>query len=233
MNQSLRSTEPCTADGVATAADLSEVRWARRLYAFFAPWYDAFRAVWSAWTRAAEKELDQLFAERIGPRTRILELAPGTGVNLVRLFRCARQFCSYAGVDVSEKMLKRAQKKACGDPRIAFRVGDATNLSEIHGRFDFIVSTWFLSHLPSPQETMAATVELLAPGGTAAFLFFSAPDHLALRWPLALAGRVLFRARFVEVEPIRRRPWLERMSRHAGGMATLAVFRCPEAGSSS
>jgi ubiquinone/menaquinone biosynthesis C-methylase UbiE len=57
----------------------------RAVYHWVAPFYDAFRVVWSRLTLPIERELDRLFRERIGPEARILELAPGTGINVLRL----------------------------------------------------------------------------------------------------------------------------------------------------
>jgi ubiquinone/menaquinone biosynthesis C-methylase UbiE len=89
-----------------------EPEWARRLYRWFALVYDPFRALWSVWTRGAEDDLDRLFGQHIDERSRILELAPGTGINLQRLFRCAPGFETYLGIDVSEAMLKRARRRS-------------------------------------------------------------------------------------------------------------------------
>jgi SAM-dependent methyltransferase len=198
--------------------------WARRLYRRMAPVYDPIRSVWSRWTRSVEEELDRLFSERVGPETRIVELAPGTGINIERLLRCAPRFHSYLGIDISPDMLARAREKTGGDPRFELRIGDATKLSEIEESFDFVVCTWLLSHLEDPGRAVAKAVDKLAPGGTAVFVFFTAPDRAVVRWPLRPAVRA-FRARFVNPETIRRLPHLECLTRHAGGIATLAVFR--------
>lgn len=203
-----------------------EVERTRRLYRRVAPFYDAFRSVWSRWTRPAEGALDRLFRERIGPETRVLELAPGTGINLERLVRCAPGFASYLGIDSSEHMLVRARRKARGDPRIELRVGDATDLDAIEGSFGLLVCTWLLSHLDTPAETVRAALSKLAPGGTAAFVFLTAPRGALLRRALERLGGPLG-YRFVDAESIRALPNLERLESCAGGMATLAVFQAP------
>ena len=64
----------------------------RTLYRRIAPFYDTFRSAWSRLTLPVEQELDRLFREQIGQDTRILELAPGTGINIARLFREAKHF---------------------------------------------------------------------------------------------------------------------------------------------
>jgi ubiquinone/menaquinone biosynthesis C-methylase UbiE len=201
----------------------------RAVYRWAAPFYDAFRAAWSHLTRPIERELDRLFRERTGPDTRILELAPGTGINVVRLLREAPRFASYLGIDASEDMLARAQPRAQDDPRIALRLGDATDLSAVDGTFDFIVCTWMLSHLDAPAETVRAALAKLAPGGTAIFVFFSQPSFVPLRWILDRLGHV-FRYRLLQPEMLTDLPYLEASSSCAAGMATLAVFRCPPGG---
>jgi ubiquinone/menaquinone biosynthesis C-methylase UbiE len=206
----------------------AEVEQTRRLYHRVAPLYDGFRSLWSRWTRPAEETLDRLFQERIGSGTRILELAPGTGINVERLLRCAPGFAAYLGIDSSEEMLARAREKARVDPRIELRIGDATDLRSVEGSFDFVVCTWLLSHLDAPADTVRDVCSRLSPGGTAAFVFFTKPTG-------ALIGRVLerlggpFHYRLVDTEAIQTLPNLERLETCAGGMATLAVFRTPAA----
>ena len=196
----------------------------RLVYRFFAPVYDAFRVQWGRWTHEAEQELDRLFSERIGERTRILELAPGTGVNLERLFRRASGFASYLGIDASPEMLAHARRKAEGDPRVELRLGDVRDLSGAPGPFDFVVSTWLLSHLDEPEAVVRAAVERLAPGGTAAFLFTTRPDSAWVRAPLEWIFRV-GAASYLDAERLRPLPHFERRATYAGGIATLALFR--------
>jgi SAM-dependent methyltransferase len=213
-------------DHLANGHSSAEVERTRRLYHRVAPLYDAFRSLWSRWTRPAEEALDRLIRERVGPATRILELAPGTGINVERLLRCAPAFASYLGIDSSEDMLARARQKARGDSRIDLRVGDATDLRGVEGSFDFIVCTWLLSHLDAPAETVRNALSKLSPGGTAAFVFFTPPDRAMLRRVLACLGGPL-RYRFVDTAAIRTFPKLERTETCAAGMATLALFQAP------
>lgn len=200
-----------------------EVERTRRVYHWIAPVYDLLRSLWSRWTRPAEEELDQLFRERIGPGTRILELAPGTGINIERLLRRAPDFRSYLGIDSSPEMLEKARTRAGGDSRIRLVIGDATDLARVDGDFELVVSTWLLSHLDSPAETVRAAVAKLAPGGTAAFVFFGPARSRFLRWILGvLSGPGCYRS--IDSATIGELPLLERLSSYAGGSATVAVF---------
>ncbi len=211
------------AQGVAGPTSLQAER-TRRVYRRVAPFYDAFRAIWSRWTRPVEEDLDRLFRERIGPDARILELAPGTGINIERLLRCSPAFGSYLGIDSSEEMLARAQVRAHNDERIELRLGDVTDLKDVACTFDFVVSTWLLSHLEAPAATVRDALGKLAPGGSAVFVFFTTARSRLLDAALrGLSGTFSYRA--VDPEPIRQLPGLERISSCAGGIATLAVFR--------
>lgn len=214
----------------ATAASESpspQVTRIRQVYRRFARVYDAFRAIWSRWTRPIEQDLDRLFRERIGPDTRILELAPGTGINIDRLLRCSADFGSYLGIDASEEMLARARPRTRSDERIELRLGDATDLKDVgDGTVDFVVSTWLLSHLDAPAATVRDALTKLAPGGTAAFVFFTTPRWAVLRVVLRTIRRP-FSYDLVDPDPIVGLPDLEHLSTCAGGMATLAVFRAP------
>jgi len=201
----------------------------RNVYRWVAPFYDAFRMAWSRLTLPIERELDRLFRERIGPEARILELAPGTGINVVRLLREAPRFASYLGIDASEDMLARARPRARGDARIRFRLGDATEVASVDGAFDFIICTWMLSHLDAPAETVRAALAKLAPEGTAVFVFFSRPSSMPLRWLLGALGHV-FRYRLLEPAMLTDSSDLEASTSRAAGMATLAVFRRPPRG---
>lgn len=197
----------------------------RRVYRLWAPGYDAFRRVWSRWTLRVEHELDRLFAERIRPGDRVLELAPGTGVNVERLRRRAPDFGRYVGVDASEPMLARARSKADGDARIELRNGDVTRSEDLPaGPFDFVVSTWLLSHLEDPRGVVLDALRRLAPGGTAVFVFSTPPSRRCLRALLAPIYR-LGGARFVDPAQLEAIAGLEELHRAAGGLATLAVFR--------
>lgn len=169
------------------------------------------------------KELDRLFATRIGLGSHVLELAPGTGINLVGLQKQATGFASYLGIDISEAMLKRARRKAGNDPRVRLRLGDATDLSSLDARFDFIVCTWLLSHLDFPAEAVRGAVAKLAPGGTAVFVFFAAPSDALLR-ALGRAFVGSYKGQYVDPASISTIPNLERMTRYASGFATLALF---------
>jgi ubiquinone/menaquinone biosynthesis C-methylase UbiE len=198
-----------------------EPRWARQLYRVGAPVYDGMRKLWSS--GAAERELDRLFATRIGSESRVLELGPGTGINVARLLRHAPDFRSYLGLDVSPHMLKRARRRAEGDPRVGFEIFDIGQLGRLEGDFDFVVCTWLLSHLDDPVDVVREALRRLTAGGTAAFLFFSEPPGSSGRLAMR-AWLGVFRGRAAPLDAIAALPRLESLQRLTGGYAHLAVF---------
>lgn len=199
----------------------------RRFYRLMAWIYDPFRRWWSRRTPEAESELDSLFAKNVHPDSRILELGPGTGVNLDRLQRVAPAFRAYLGVDLSEDMLLRAERRAQGDPRVELRLSDVRDLSTLDGEFDFVVSTWVLSHLEQPEAVVRAALGKLSPGGTAVFLFGTAPRSGVVRAIYKAIWRA-GSARLVDPGPLRQLPGFERTETFGaalGAMATLIVYR--------
>ena len=199
----------------------------RRFYRLTAWLYDPIRRWWNRQTSEAESELDSLFAKHIRPDSRILELGPGTGINLERLYRAAPEFRSYLGIDLSKAMLARAERKVRGGSHAELRQGDICDLSNVEGPFDFVVSTWVLSHLERPEYVVRSALRKLAPGGTGVFLFATAPDSGAQRaFYRAIWGAGS--ARIVDPDPLCKLPGFERLETFPAGLgarATLIVYR--------
>ncbi len=217
--------------------DSERSRSVRRFYRLTAWVYDPIRRWWTGRTSEAESALDSLFRKNIRPSSRILELGPGTGVNLERLYRVSPEFQSYLGIDLSQEMLSRAERKTQGDARVELRLGDVRELPAVGGPFDFVVSTWMLSHLEQPEATVRTALEKLAPGGAAVFLFGSAPQKGLVR----ATYRAIWRAgsaRLVDPGPLCQLPGFERTETFRAAleaMATLIVYRAvppPPAGQS-
>ena len=116
---------------------------------------------------------DELIAELAPPPGgRVLEIACGTGRNLVKLARTYRQAECY-GFDLSAEMLEtadRSVKRAGLENRIRLAKADATNFDPTalfgHARFERIVISYALSMIPPWREAMQRAAECLAPGGS-------------------------------------------------------------------
>ncbi|SEE21574.1 S-adenosylmethionine-diacylgycerolhomoserine-N-methlytransferase [Rhizobiales bacterium GAS188] len=139
---------------------------------------------------------DELIAKLAPPPGgRVLEIACGTGRNLVKLAR-TYPGAEFYGFDVSAEMLdtaRRATKRAGLENRIRLARADATSFDplELFGQasFDRIVISYALSMIPPWREAMRRAAECLAPGGSLHIVDFGdqtglpAPFRLTLnRW---------------------------------------------------
>lgn len=97
---------------------------------------------------------------RVEPRPeRVLDIGTGTGEGALFLAREYPQ-ASVRGVDISEEMIRIAQRKVGLDPegRVAFRVADAAELPFAEGSFDLVAQV----NMP---PFFAECARVLRPGG--------------------------------------------------------------------
>ena len=155
------------------------------IYRLAAPVYDRFRSVWAKGIMGrAESYLErEILPGLVTPKTRILDLGSGTGVNLARLRRLGLPFASYVGLDMTLAMLARAQAKRDGHTAAAFFQGDIWRLPFADRAFDLVISTWALSHLRPPHTIFSEVDRVLDRKGTAVVLFWSRPA-----WPMSLVA---------------------------------------------
>jgi phosphatidylethanolamine/phosphatidyl-N-methylethanolamine N-methyltransferase len=127
-------------------------------YAYWAPFYDlVFGAVFEQGRHAAIQA-----AERIGGR--ILEVGVGTGISLPDYRRTSR----LVGVDLSEPMLRKAQKRV-SELRLRNVEGlalmDAEHLAFPDDSFDVVVAQHVVTTVPHPEATLDEFARVLKPGG--------------------------------------------------------------------
>ena len=93
---------------------------------------------------------------------RVCFVGVGTGADLLHVPKGVTGI----GVDLSEAMLTRAEKKLpIGGCDIELRVGDAQALPLDDGVFDAVVLNLILSVVPDPARCMAEAIRVLRPGG--------------------------------------------------------------------
>ncbi|MEM8789797.1 MAG: methyltransferase domain-containing protein [Pseudomonadota bacterium] len=155
----------------------------------------------------------------------VLEVACGTGRNLIRIARAYPQAPVY-GFDISEQMLRTARAavaRAGLADRITLAAGDACARPE-HGpfpdlRFDRVVFSYSLSMIPDWRGALAQGAAHTAPGGRLAVVDFGGQTGLPGWFRSGLVGWL---ARF-HVTP---RTDLEAALRDLGGDLRLqALYR--------
>lgn len=138
---------------------------------------------------------DRLIAELAPPpQGRVLEIACGTGRNLIA---AARRYpgAHFYGFDISAAMLETARgsiARAGLATRVTIATGDATDFSgaQLFGvdKFDRIFISYALSMIPSWQEAVRKALDALAPGGRLLIVDFGEQARLPLWFKRALRG---------------------------------------------
>lgn len=114
---------------------------------------------------AAKKWRQMLFSQLEGHH--ILEMGVGTGKNLA-YYPPGK---SVTGIDISERMLARARKKAVRlDRPFTLLKMDAQSLEFPDNSFDTLVSTFVFCSVPNPMKGLKEVHRVLKPKGRAYFL---------------------------------------------------------------
>jgi ubiquinone/menaquinone biosynthesis C-methylase UbiE len=125
-----------------------------------------------AWllTRGRERDLRERFLElaHLQPGESVLDVGCGTGTLAIAAARRAGPSGSVEGIDASPEMVARARWKAAKtDVKASFLVGVVERLPFADRRFDLVLSTLMLHHLPKAtrQECAREISRVLKPGG--------------------------------------------------------------------
>ncbi|MFN2493233.1 MAG: bifunctional demethylmenaquinone methyltransferase/2-methoxy-6-polyprenyl-1,4-benzoquinol methylase UbiE [Pyrinomonadaceae bacterium] len=178
-----------------SSAKTEQARRVREMFATIAGRYDLLNHLLSGnvdrrWRRLVAKTL---YAELPANRTRILDVACGTGDLSVKLSESGN--AQIVGIDFCRPMLEIAVSKPQRDGgHIAFIEGDALDLPFGEGSFDGVTIAFGLRNLASIDTGIRELLRVLKPGGTLAVLEFSKARTPVLRW--------LFRIYFTRVLPL-------------------------------
>ena len=148
---------------------------------------------------AATDELAALC--HIGPDKYVLEVGCGTGVTTCRL---AKRFgCRVMGVDLSEKMIEWARRRALRKgllDRVQFQAADAQNLPFEDGLFDAVIRESVTAFPEDKQKAVNEYARATKPGGRVGlnegtWVHTPAPDDL-----VEYSYRTMARAKFLTPE---------------------------------
>jgi demethylmenaquinone methyltransferase/2-methoxy-6-polyprenyl-1,4-benzoquinol methylase len=123
---------------------------------------------------------------------RVIDVATGTGLVARALVdRCA---CSVVGVDQSEEMLERAQRRRLDDPSFGARyspvLAEAENLPFADGEFDALTFTYLLRYVDAPDAVLRELARVVKPGGKVGMVEFGIPSRPALRGAWSIYARL-------------------------------------------
>jgi demethylmenaquinone methyltransferase/2-methoxy-6-polyprenyl-1,4-benzoquinol methylase len=156
----------------------------RAMFDRIASFYDVMNSVMTAglhhrW-RARAADL-----AAIGPGSRALDVATGTGDLAIELARRAGPDGEVVGSDFSGEMLALARRKA---PQLAFEWGNALELPYPDGRFDAVTVGFGARNFSDLDRGLAEMARVARPGGRVVVLEITTPQ----RPPLSTFFRVWF-----------------------------------------
>jgi demethylmenaquinone methyltransferase/2-methoxy-6-polyprenyl-1,4-benzoquinol methylase len=136
--------------------------------------YDPMNAVISGfqeprWRRRA------VAATRIRPGMAAIDVATGTGKVAAALWRRAQPGGRVLGVDLSPRMIGRAERTFAGRPGLSFVVGDALALPAPDASFDAATIAFGMRNLPDYRAGFAEMQRVVRPGGRVVCLEISRP----------------------------------------------------------
>src|ERR1700736_7018094 len=160
-------------EGVGQDARAGQIR---QMFDEIAPRYDARNRLFSvdrdrAWRRRA--------ARRAGlrPGQTALDLCTGTGRLAHELLPFVGPSGRVVGIDFSPAMLELARRR---EPRVEFRLGDVTHLSEPDASVDAITIAFGLRNLVDRETALREMFRVLRPGGRLVIIEFAPPPRGAL-----------------------------------------------------
>ena len=165
----------------------------------------------------------------IGPASRVLELACGTGVVTARLREGLPAGAQLVATDISPAMIAHARRKLAGAD-VHWRIADAQALPFKEGVFDAVVCQFGFMFVPDKNQGFREARRVLRPGGK---LLASVWCPLDENPAAAIAHEVVSRMFEDDPPPFLRVPYgsidadmLEAHAAHAG-FATVVVSRVP------
>ncbi len=114
----------------------------------------------------------------------ILDLATGTGDQLLYMFSCSDRIDRALGTDLALKMLDRGRekvKKRKLEDRIVLEEGDAENIQYPDNIFDAVTISFGIRNLISVERSLSEMYRVLKPAGRVLILEFSIPQNVLMR----------------------------------------------------
>lgn len=109
------------------------------------------------------------------PHLELLDLATGTGDQVLAALKMHPSIARVVGVDLSSQMLEQARRKLSSNSKVHFLTADATHLPFSNESFDAVSCSFGIRNMPDSMKALKEMHRVLRPGGTALILEFAVP----------------------------------------------------------
>ncbi len=119
-----------------------------------------------------------------GTDLRLLDVATGTGDQLITIVKRAKQVKTALGIDLSSEMIRFGQKKIIDKPythQITLMEGDATDISLENESMDCVTMSFGIRNVTKMQQCLEECYRVLTPRGKLLILEFSLPPNRILK----------------------------------------------------
>ena len=119
-----------------------------------------------------------------GEALRLLDLATGTGDQLITIMKRAKQVQTALGLDLSSEMIRKGQMKIIDKPyahQMTLMEGDATEINLKAESVDCVTMSFGIRNVTDAQKCMEECFRVLSPCGRVLFLEFSLPKNRIIR----------------------------------------------------
>lgn len=116
---------------------------------------------------------------------RLLDLATGTGDQLITIIKKAKQVQTALGLDLSGEMIRMGQKKIIDKPythRVTLMEGDATAIDLEEEVVDCVTMSFGIRNVIDVDKCLKECLRVLSPAGKMMILEFSLPKNRIIRW---------------------------------------------------
>jgi ubiquinone/menaquinone biosynthesis C-methylase UbiE len=171
-------------------------------YNLISPIYDVFGIILESKARARALDISGI---RNGER--ILEVAVGTGLNFREILK--RNPGGWSdGIDISQRMLRRAEKRAVrtGVKNYRLQLGDSRTLPFDDSSFDLLINQYMFDILPATEygRIMREFKRVLKPDGRLVLVNTTLPEKArdrTLQWIFFVYPEAFSKCRGVQAEP--------------------------------
>ncbi len=154
-------------------------------------------AMWDAISERYDRELDLRFRPAqealldrsgLGANQSVLDIGTGTGSVAIAASHAVGDGGDVTGIDVSDGMLRIADRRLIEETNIMFRKGSVEEIPAVDNAFDVVLASLVMMFVPDREAAAREIARVLKPGGRFVASVWGSPEECGLVKFQALAG---------------------------------------------